>query len=74
MLSANSVADWGSVMNKKQLVQRLRRTANYMELTAEYLALLYGSSSEAVQHAAELLGASTMVAQWADELEKEEAK
>jgi len=60
-------------MTRAELVQKLRDTAQDMAVTADYLDF-YGASAEAVQHAAELLGASKMVVQWADELNKEPAK
>lgn len=57
-----------------RLVQRLRDTAHSMKVTAEYLKFYGDSSGLAVQHAAELAGAAEIVGEWADELEKEEAK
>ena len=45
-----------------------------MDVTAEYLKFYGGFSGLAVQHAAELAGAAEIVGEWADELEKEEAK
>ena len=60
-------------MNRAEIVQRLRNTAESMKLTAGTLEF-YGGSDEAVNHAAELAGAAEIVGEWADELEKEEAK
>ncbi len=60
-------------MKRAELVRRLRDTAAIMAFTAEEMAF-YGKSDEAVQHAQELAGAAEMVGEWADELEKEEAK
>jgi len=58
-------------MTRGDLVVMLKDTANNMSVTADYLHF-YGGSSEAVQHASELLAASEMVVQWANELEKDD--
>jgi len=60
-------------MTRDELVKRLRATAEVMDSAADSLDF-YGGSANAVQHAAELAGAAKMVAEWADELEKEEIK
>lgn len=58
-------------MTRGDLVVMLKDTANSMSVTADYLHF-YGRSFEAVQHASELLAASEMVVQWANELEKDD--
>ena len=72
MLSANSVAYGENGMTRAKLVQLLRYTAIDMQNTAAYLEF-FGGSSEAVKHASELRGAAQVVAQWADELNKDES-
>jgi len=60
-------------MTRDELVKKLRATAEVMDSSADSLDF-YGGSANAVQHAAELAGAAKAVAEWADELEKEEIK
>ena len=60
-------------MTRAELVQRLRDTEYSMKWTA-YLMKKHVGSDEAAQHSEELAGAAEMVGEWADELEKEEAK
>jgi len=59
-------------MTRDELVTKLRSTAEAMDSAADSLDF-YGGSANAVMHAAELSGAAKMVAEWADELEKESA-
>jgi dihydroxyacid dehydratase/phosphogluconate dehydratase len=60
-------------MTREDLVKKLQATAEAMDSAADSLDF-YGGSANAVMHAAELAGAAKMVAEWADELEKEEIK
>jgi len=60
-------------MTREDLVKKLRATAEVMDSAADSLDFYGGFSANAVQHAAELAGAAKMVAEWADELEKDSA-
>jgi hypothetical protein len=60
-----------SKMTRDELVKRLRATAKIMNASADSLNFYGGFSANAVRHAAELAGAAKMVAEWANELEKE---
>ena len=60
-------------MKRSELVKRMRDTEYSMKWTA-YLIKKHVGSDEAAQHSEELAGAAEMVGEWADELEKEEAK
>lgn len=59
-------------MTRAELVKKMHDTAEIMASTADALEF-YGGSDEAVNHAEELAGAAEMVAEWADELEKDSA-
>jgi hypothetical protein len=61
-------------MTRDDLVKKLRATAEVMDSAADSLGFYGGFSANAVQHAAELAGAAKMVAEWADELEKEQGE
>lgn len=61
-------------MTRTELVKRLRETAEIMASTANSMYFYGRLSDEARSHAAELAGAAEIVGEWADELEKEEAK
>lgn len=61
-------------MTRDELAKRLRATAEVMNAAAGSLHFYGGVSANAMQHAAELAGAATMVAEWADELEKEQGE
>ena len=74
MLSSDGAADGGGRMTRAEIVKKLRDTSEIMAKSAASLHFYGVASARAVRHAEELAGAAEMVKEWADELEKEEAK